>query len=172
MDANQDKAFQRLIANLEDLTKLYRTLLDVVRKEKEYLVEANIEKLEENNGIKEDILYKIRGQDSFREKYAKEFAIAIGADTHNPRLLELAKVVGNNPEGARLRSMHAALEMLVGRISQMNKDNEAFAQAALNTLNGAIGEIKDSVSGKKTYGQKGKMTHGPDKAGNFVRKEA
>lgn len=172
MDANQEKSFQRLTANLEELTKLYRGLLDLVRKEKEYLVEANIEKLEQNNVAKEDVLYKIRGQDSFREKYAKEFAALIGGNVQSPRLLELAQILGNNPAGARLRSMHAALEVLIGRISQLNKDNEAYAQAALNTLNGAIGEIKDSVSGKKTYGQKGKMAHGPDKAGNFVHKEA
>ena len=35
MDATVERAFQKLESNLEDLTKIYRSLLYIVRKEKE-----------------------------------------------------------------------------------------------------------------------------------------
>jgi len=171
MDASQDKIYQKLVNSLEDLTKLYRTLLDTVRKEKELLVAADIEKLQENNLAKESTLAKIRALDVTRERYAKEFAQVIGGDIDNPRLLEMARII-QGPEAVRLRTIHSALEVLVRRTSEINKENEQFAQTALNTLNGAMTDIKDTLAGKKTYARQGKMAQGPDQSGNFVSKEA
>lgn len=172
MDATQEKSYQRLVANLEEITKLYRSLLEVVRVEKDLLIAANIDKLNENNKEKEALLYKIRGLDGARERYAKEFAHAIGADTSNPRLLELARVLHGTDAEKRLRNIHSMLEMLVSRVSVLNKENEEYAQSALSALNGAMGNIKETLAGKKTYARQGKMEYGPEKAGNFVKREA
>lgn len=181
MDASQEKSYHRLVTNLEELTKLYRTLLDLIRKEKEILVSANVEKLNESNQSKEALLYKIRAQDSIRERYAQELANLIGltnTEAAQPRLLEISKKLQNIPfvVGAdRLRAIHATLELLVKRSSDLNKENEEYTQSALKSLNGAINNIKDTLGGKKTYGRQGanvKMSEGPDRAGNFVSKEA
>lgn len=171
MDASQEKSYQRLVGNLEEITKLYRSLLEVVRIEKDLLVAANIDKLNESNKEKEALLYKIRGLDGARERYAKEFANLIGADAQNPRLLELARVLQGTEAEQRLRNLHSMLEMLVSRVSNLNKENEEYAQSALQALNGAMGNIKETLAGKKTYARQGKMEYGPEKAGNFVRKE-
>jgi flagellar biosynthesis/type III secretory pathway chaperone len=172
MDASQDKAYQKLVNNLEELTKLYRQLLDIVRKEKELLLAADIAKLDENNKDKEALLYKIRTQDSARERYAKEFARLIGGDTASPRLLDLAKILHGTDEEKRLRTIHSMLEMIVSRVQSLNKENEEYAQSALGILNGAMTNVKETLAGKKTYARKGKMEYGPDRAGNFVKKEA
>jgi flagellar biosynthesis/type III secretory pathway chaperone len=164
-----DRHFQKLVANLEDITKLYRQLLEMVRTEKELLINSEIEKLSESNKAKEALLYKIRFADAARERYAKELAQIIGADVNQPRLLELARKIPG-AGGDKLRGLHSTLEMLVRRTSELNQENEQYTQSALNTLNGAINEIKGTLAGKKTYAKEGKMNYGPDKAGNFVRK--
>jgi hypothetical protein len=166
----KDRSFQRLVANLEDLTKLYRQLLDLVRKEKVLLVEANMEKLQENNQLKEDLLFKIKSLDGLRFRYAAELAALVGADSEAPRLLEIAKNLGG-AEADRLRVIHAALDLLIKRLSGINKDNEEVAQSALKNLGGALNNIKDTLSGKKTYGGKGQVQRGPEQSGHFVSKE-
>ncbi len=171
MDVSHEKSFTKLTVNLDELTKLYRSLLEVCRKEKELLIATDIPKLDENNKNKEAILYKIRSQDGARERYAKELALLIGGDVQNPRLLELAKIL-NGPEGDRLRVLHSSLEMLVSRVASLNKENAQYAESALGILNGAMTNIKEALAGKKTYARQGTMECGPDKAGNFVRKEA
>jgi flagellar biosynthesis/type III secretory pathway chaperone len=171
MEATQEKSYTKLVHNLEELVKHYRSLLDLIRKEKELLIAADIEKLNESNLTKETMLYKIRSLDTARERYAKEVALAVGAAAEQPRLLEIARRC-TSQEGDKLRAIHSTLEMLLGRISSLNKENETYAQSALRTLNGALNEVKDTLSGKKTYGQKGKMATGPERAGNFVSKEA
>lgn len=172
MDGTVERAFQKLEANLEDLTKAYRALLEVVRKEKEILLSADRELLEENNKIKEEILFKLRAQDSLRSRYASELATLVQADAANPRLLELAQKLGASPAADRLRVQHAALDILIQRITVINKENEEYAKSALSTLNGALDNIKDTLSGSKTYEKKGQYKQGPQVSGNFVSKEA
>ena len=173
MDASQEKSYQKLVNNLEELTKLYRSLLDLVRKEKDLLIAADIENLNDSNKAKEALLYKIRSQDAARERYAREFAREIQlipAEANNPRLLEMAKKI-QGPEADKLRTIHSTLEMLDRRVSDLNTENEEYTRSALGALNGAMNDIKGTLAGKKTYAKEGKMNYGPDKAGNFVRKE-
>lgn len=166
----ENLVFQKFCENLNELTKFYRTLLDLLRQEKEVLIKADVNRLEQINKEKEDLIYKIRALDIIREHCAKELVHVCKFDLPNPRLLEIARLIGG-ADGERLRQIHAALEILVNRSSDLNKENEEFAQAALNTLNGALTEIKGTLAGKPVYGQKGKMTVGPEKAGNFISKE-
>lgn len=165
-----DFAYKKLTTNLDEMTKSYRGLLDLVRKEKEFLLEAEVRKLEENNGLKENMLIKIKSLDGARERYARELADLVGGDAVNPRLMEIAQKM-NGPKGDNLRNIHATLELLVRRASEINSENEKFATSALKSLDGALNNIKDTLVPKNTYGQKGKLAHGPEKAGNFVSKE-
>lgn len=164
-------AYQSLVSNLEELAKLYRPLLEVIRKEKNLLINAEIQALDESNKSKEAFLFKIRSLESQREKLAAELGQAMGMTSDHPRLLELAAKI-QGPESEKLKAIHSTLELLLSQVSEANKENGIYAESALKTLGGALGEIKDTVSGKKTYERKGKMTQGPDKAGNFVSKEA
>jgi hypothetical protein len=167
-----EAAYHKLVSNLEDLTKIYRTLLDLLRKEKELLVQADIEKLNESNQTKEACLYKLRAMDAARERYGRELAGLVGADVQAPRLLEIAQRIAG-AGGDRLRTMHSTLELLVRRVHEINRENEQYAKTALNTLNGALGELKETLAPKKTYGRNAKMAQSsPDTAGNFASKEA
>lgn len=172
MDVTIERAYQKLETNLEDLTKLYRSLLDIVRKEKEILVAADREALEENNKIKEDLLFRLRAQDSLRARYASDLSTLVGGDAANPRLLELAQKIAGTPLSERLRTQHATLDMLMTRITILNKENEEYAKSALKTLNGALNEVKGTITGKSTYERKGQVKNGPNTSGNFVSKEA
>lgn len=173
MDASLVTSFEKLKTNLDELVKLYRGLLDLVRKEKDLLLTAQLEPLNESNRTKEALLAKIRAIDLIRERNARDLAQAVGADTRAPRLLEIAqKLQGQGPvESDRLRQLHSTLVLMIERVAELNRDNARFTESALHGLNMALGEVKNTLGGKKTYEKKGKMTEGPNKAGNFVSKE-
>lgn len=171
MDAVKEKAFEKLVHNLDELIKLYRHLLDLSRKEKEALIEANSEKILDLHKQKETHLQKIKLADTLRFKHAKELCVMIKADAENPRLLEIAQKMPGTM-GDHLRALHKTLDMVISRIIEINKDNEILAQKALNALDGTMGNIKETLTGKKTYERKGTYKQGPEQAGNFVSKEA
>lgn len=163
--------YDKLVQNLEDMTKQYRLLLDCVRKEKEFLIKNDVEKLNENNVLKESLLTKINGLDGFRLSYASDLAMAVGANYQEPRLLELAQRMGG-AEGDRLRTFHSALELLTTRLIEINKENALYAETALLSVNSAMENIKETLMGQKTYQKKGHYQQGYDKSGHLVSKEA
>lgn len=164
-------AYDKLVTNLDDMLKNYRQLLDLVRKEKDLLIMSDLAVLDENNNIKEQVIIKIRALDALRMTYASELAQAVQADIAQPRLLEIAQKMGG-AEGEKLRTMHAALEMVIKRLSEINKNNAAYAESALQTVNSALDNFKTAVSGQKTYQNKGKYKQGPDASGNLVKRKA
>lgn len=167
----KQKIYEKLVNNLEDIVKQYRMLLDCVRKEKELLIKADITQLNENNLLKEQIISQTKSLDGLRVVYAAELAQVIGANHHEPRLLELAQKM-SGVEGDKLRTLHSSLELLTKRLVEINKENSTYAESALSTVSSAMNNIKESLMGQKTYQKKGIYQQGPDAAGHLVSKEA
>lgn len=156
--------------NLDELTKNYRQLLDVVRSEKEILRESNIEKLNAVNASKDQLITQIKSLDALRGNYATELAHHVGADTTQPRLLELA-VKMNGPEGDKLRTMHSTLELLLKRLVDINRENAESAQRALHNVNKSLDSFKENLSGPKNY-TRNQIKSTADKSGKLVSREA
>lgn len=167
---SQKQLFEALADNLDSQVKVYRALLEVVRKERDVLVAAQIEQLNENNKAKEAILIKVRSLDVARIKYARDLAQAVGADVEQPRLLEIASKL-NLQDGDRLRIFHSTLELIIKRLSEINKGNEDLVKAALQNVTGAIDSIKGTLQAKPTYGKKGALITSPQNGEHLVSKD-
>ncbi len=166
-----EKSFEKLVIHLDELTKNYRQLLDCVRKEKDLLILTDVEKLNENNLLKEQLLFKIKSMDGLRVNYATELSAALGLDTQKIRLLEIAQKIGG-PSADQLRVFHSALEMIIKRLTELNQSNAKYAESALKTVNSAMNSFKDTLMGQKSYQNKGKYQQGYDKSGHLVSKKA
>ena len=162
---------EKLISNLEDLTKQYRLLLELVRKEKQILIDANTDQINEINFQKENLLTKINELNNFRIDYVVEVANGLSIPAGEARLLNLARHIGGAP-GDRLRSQHAALEIILNRIRELNEENSVYAEAALKNVSFAIDSLKETYMGQKTYRNTGKYKSGSEKSGHLVSKEA
>jgi hypothetical protein len=169
--ADAERTFEKLVKNLEELTKNYRHLLELVRSERDVLKESNIQKLNELNQNKENLIQSIQSLDALRVNYATDLAQAVGADTAQPRLLEIAQKLGG-PSGDRLRNIHSALELLLSRLFEINRNNAKAAELALNNVNKSLDSFKENLMGQKTYQNKGQYQTGPEKSGHLVSREA
>ena len=169
--AKVETVFKKLTETLEEMTKIYRQLLEVVRKEKEFLINVNLIEIDKCRAQKDEFIGKARIAEMVREKHAFELGSLVGLQSMRPSLREIA---GQMPikEGDILRQHQSALQMVVKRLQELNKENENYAQNALRTLNGAMGNIKETLAGKNTYERRGQYKTGPEVSGNFVSKEA
>ena len=169
-DTNRPDTYRELVSCLEDLVKIYRSLLEVVRREKEILVESRLDELNENNKTKDALLVRIRTLENSRTKLARDLAVLTSSDVDQPRLLEIA---ANLPvdRGDRLRNMHSVLELLIRRVSEVNKQNEELVQSALRSITGAMEAIKDGLQPASTYEKKGSMALGKTEGGALVSRE-
>ncbi len=159
-----------LVVVLEDQIRVYRHLLETVRKEKDILISANLDDLNENNRSKEAMLIKIRALETQRLAAAGEVYQALGLTGEYPRLLEMARQL-DTESSDKLRNIHSVLELLLKRVQEYNKQNEALVQAALTTVTGAMNSIKGTLAEKPTYQKKGEV-EGHTAAGQLVSREA
>lgn len=166
-----DRIYIKLESNLEEVTKLYRQMVDLLRKEKEILIKAEIEKIEESNKQKELILARLKSLDALRVKYASDVAMQLSLDPEQPRLLEIARELGG-ARADKLRSIHAALEIMMKKIPELNKENEQYAQSALSHVKGAIENVKGVLSGPSTYKREGSKEKGAETSGHLISREA
>lgn len=171
METAKDRLYVKLVSNLEDLVKIYRTLLDLVRREKDYLLQADLENIQEINVAKESLIFKSKALENQRIRFARELAEVVGADADSPRLLDLASHFSGE-QGDRLRNIHSALDLLVRRLTEINKENQEYAESALGVLNGAMESLREKVQGRSTYQRKGKIEKSGNKAASLVSKEA
>ena len=74
-------------------------------------------------------------------------------------------------EAEKLRTMHAALEMVIKRLSEINKTNVVYAESALQTVNSALENFKEALTPQKTYQNKGKYKQ-PEQSGHLVTRKA
>ncbi len=159
-----------LVSVLEEQIRVYRHLLEVVRKEKDILVSANLDELNENNKAKEAMLLKIRSLETIRLKNATDVSMGLGLHAESPRLLEIAKHLSAEA-GDKLRNLHSVLELLLRRVQDYNRQNEVLVQSALSNITGAMNSIKGTLQEKPTYQKKGEV-EGHASSGQLVSREA
>ena len=172
MNNNSALLLKDLSQVLDKIIKVYRRLLDLVRKEREYLVEANVVELEDNNRAKESFLLKLDELEAKRILLVDELAVSEGINKSEVRLLDLA-VHFQGDTGDKLRKYHSVLVLLLKRVKDLNVENEKLVGVALNNVSGAMSSIKDTLKDKVTYEKKGK-TKDQDAglSGNFVSRKA
>ena len=159
-----------LVAVLEEQIRVYRHLLEIVRKEKDILIAAKLDDLNENNRAKEAHLIKIRALETERLAKAQSLFLDLQLQGEHPRLLEMARHL--DAESAdKLRNIHSVMELLLRRVQEYNKQNEALIQSALLNIDGAMKEIKTTLAEKPTYQKKGEV-EGHTNAGQLVSREA
>jgi flagellar biosynthesis/type III secretory pathway chaperone len=159
-----------LITVLEEQIRVYRHLLEIVRKEKDILVAANLDDLNENNRAKEAMLIKIRALESDRLAKAHELFLDLKLEGEHPRLLEMARYL-DVETADKLRNIHSVMELLLRRVQEYNKQNEALVQSALTNITGTMKEIKGTLAEKPTY-QKKREVEGHTSSGQLVSREA
>lgn len=170
MTERETEVYNNLVQILEDEIKVYRALLDLVRREKEILVSAKIDDLSDNNRAKELLILKSKGLDRQRETQARELAKLVGADHESPRLLDIAAKM-EPKQNDQLRAIHTTLDLLIRRMKELNTANEALVQSSLKVVNGALGAIRDTLSPKATYAPTGDINKKENVSGHFVSKD-
>jgi hypothetical protein len=169
MKPESEQLVVQLEANLEDLIRVYRHLLGVVRREKEILILAQLNELNENNKAKELTLLKAKELEESRMKIVKDLAIQENL-TGVTKLLDFAREFGGEV-GERLRRLHSVLDLLLKRVREHNQMNEKLVKSALENITGAIGSIRDTLKDKPTYKKGGAVTQRPAESGQLVSKE-
>lgn len=166
----KNELYKELFELLGQLIKAYRLLLDSVRREKELLIEVNIDELNENNKAKDAAIDKLKTLEKKRIRIVRDLAGILNINETPVRLLDLAGAF-EDQRSDELRNKHSVLDLLIQRVIELNKQNETLAQSALKNVTGAMSAIKETLKEKPTYERKGAVKNSPSQGGHLVRRE-
>ena len=166
------KMYKELIQSLDQLVTVYRHLLDIVRKENEVLIKANMAEIPNINQAKEKLVTKVRELDRKWQGSASKIARQLNLENMQPTLLELSVHVAGEQK-IKLEQLHSVLNMLVTRLQELNKKNEVLVHSVLSHITGAMDSITTTLNENPTYKNSGNMeSDNKDAQGRLVYKEA
>ncbi|MEQ1877040.1 MAG: flagellar protein FlgN [Bdellovibrionia bacterium] len=170
---NVEDLYSRLVQILEDEVGIYRHMLEMARDEKEILIAAQIDAINENNRSKELMITKLRSLERVRVAVVDQLMVALKKPEVQGRLLDLA-VLFDGEKGENLRTIHATLDLLISRIREYNEANGKLVNSALKTFEGSMNALRKNLADNKVYKKKGQggEVQQTAAAGQFISKEA
>ena len=170
---NAEDLYSRLVQILEDEVGIYRHMLELVRGEKDVLIAANIEAINENNRAKEMMITRLRSLERVRVSVVDQLLIALKKPEHQGRLLDLA-LLFDGEKGEKLRTIHSTLELMINRIREFNEANAKLVHSALKTFEGSMNDLRKNLADNRLYKKKGQggEVQSTTTSGQFISKEA
>lgn len=154
---------------LEQQTELFQVLLTVIDDERNAVIAANLEKLNEAGKIKENLLLKLR----ILEEQRKHLLAKLADHLHQPvealTLAELSQLVAE-PYAHRLAGCRSMLAELIRKIRKANEDNRDLFAHSLNLVKSSINLINNLMSSSPVYFRTGNI-HRRDHTGKILYSE-
>lgn len=169
-----EKSISQLYEVLHKLTGLHRQLLDIVRAEKEALVQADLANIQRNVLSKQAVLSELHQAESVRIKLTGDLAILWKKPVRELSLSNIIIAVqGDDPKGAeQLRSIYNTLTVLAQRVTTQNEANRLLVERSLSHVNQMKKNILGEASQKSnTYTQRGQRLNGP-RGSRLISREA
>lgn len=154
-----NQALQRLIG-------LHRQLLETVRFEREAMVKADLHEIQETTLAKQALVEALQRAENERLRPIGLLAVAWKKSVKELTLTQIIQdIQGRDPKGAEtLRTAQNALNILIQRISEQNKDNQEFVEKSIQHIHTmAKNVLGESVPRSNTYtsqGQRSNPVHG------------
>lgn len=162
----ENLVIEKFLGLLEQQTELYRLLLAVIDDEKNAVLAANLEKLNEAGKAKENLLLKLRILEEQRKHLLDKLAKHLKQPVEILTLAKLSELVGQ-PHAHRLAGCRSRLLELIGTIRQVNADNRDLFAHSLNLVRASVNLMNSLMSSSSVYFRTGNI-HCHDHTGKIL----
>ncbi len=151
-----NKLMENFLGALEVETELYRSLLSVVLREKEALLNSQLEDLNEASKEKENLLLKIRILEEQRMHMSDKLADFFGCPSQDLTLKRLSQLV-EEPYSKRLEACRSELLTLIKDMQETNLANKTMIAHSLDLIKGSISLLDGLMASNKIYYPTGRL---------------
>ena len=169
MEEKKD-SFAKLIHCLEDEINIYQHLHSLVLREKELLVQTHVVDLIESNKAKDNMIVHLKSIERVREEIVKELAVSLLILDTRPKFSQLIAKLPPS-QASQLGQRRDVLALLVERVTQQNKANEALIHSVLKVVRGSLDSIRGVKKENKMYRREGDMQVVGVNSGQLVSRE-
>lgn len=151
-----NECFEILIRLLEKETASYRFLLDILEKETEAVVTANLIDLNETVIQKEKLCKTIQSLELKRAQITKDIADHAQYKLENLTLSNLLEIA-DKTYSKRLAGLQADLSNLTKKVSEVNGKNRSLLNHSVEFVRQLLSLFGKAIQPEKTYAQTGKV---------------
>lgn len=156
---------QGLIKILRDQLSIYGLLQELLVRERDILIAANLSDLSELQKSKQAFLDRLKVLESERIQCLYAFP--------QPFPKTISECLPLVPESSRqeLVQLRDTLMLAAVQVKELNQGIEALAESALQNVQGVMGGLRDEMKPKKTYQRQGQIAPSEVSSGRLVTKE-
>jgi len=154
---------------LERMEVLYQRAIDVLSKEKQYLIVLDFDSLYTALREKDEILAAIKGLDRDRLRIQDQFATVMDFDPKNVDLKLIAEELLLQDQisrqvGSRLLGLREKLQKTIEVLKEKIEFNKGFIEKSVENMRGIAEHFSAAVTGRKPSGPKAHKQVYTDKA--------
>jgi len=154
---------------LNEEIHLYESLLSTFQKEKQAVIESNLEALNESVKEKENLFLKIRILEEQRMAFLERLSDTLEQPARSLTLTTLSRLL-EDPYAARIRNCQSSFLSLAQSIQEINLSNKALLHHSLNLVRSSLNLLNDLIPANPVYYPSGKM-HPGDQSGRVLSGE-
>lgn len=123
---------ENLLTVLEKENSEYERLIELSTEKRQIIIDGNVPGLEEITSREQDITSNIKNLDNKRAEVINDMAIVLSKDAKDLTLTNMIAFLNKQPqEQEKLRAIRDKLKDTLGRMAEINKQNELLLQQAL-----------------------------------------
>ena len=154
-----ENMLKELIDILENQSKLYRSLLDILVSERKAVVRAKLDAVNSARIQKESVLTLIHTGDEKRKEMVQKISDRLGCPSQGLTLTQLSQRV-EVPFSLKLIQCAADISSLVRDIHQENEVNKSLLTHSLKLVRSSINLLVQMMTPSPVYFRTGKMYQG------------
>lgn len=165
---------EQIYKKLQDLIGLHRQMLEIVRLEKQALIENDLDRIQDLVTLKSGIITTIAYRENERKKIVKQLSETLGKDSG---VVNLKFIIEREQEldlqaADKIRNVATTLKMIIDRINKQNNENKELVNSCLKH----VAVLKNNVLGgqeaqAEIYTGQGKKVSNADRS-YFLSREA
>ena len=153
-----DLLLDQLMGLLDQETKLYQSMHTVIRKEKDAVIQSELNALNEAVKEKENLLLKLRILEEHRTQLAMRLAKILNYPPQDLTLNMVAQVV-DEPYAGQLKKYSANLSELLATVKEANHRNKTLFEHSIELLRGSFNLLSELMVSNTIYYRTGNIQH-------------
>ena len=148
----------KFLGLLNQVSELYQSLLTVLDKEKNAVIAANLEKLNEAGKIKDNLLLKLRILEEQRIHLSEQLADHLDRPLTELTLTKLSQWV-QEPYAHQLKRCRSRLLTLLTKIQELNEHNKALFSHSIDLVKVSVNLLNNLMTLSPVYFRSGNIEH-------------
>ena len=153
---NTASKLEQLISLLTQETEIYRSMLDVVDREKDAAVRSDLDALQQSAFEKENLIAEIHQKETLRRQCVLDLAAGLGLSDQDLTLTQIIHGV-DEPFAGALRRVSDNFSQVLKKLQTANERNKLIVEHSLTLLRGSFQLLNELLTPSTVYYRTGNL---------------